>query len=92
MKSQMFKREHVYRKVRNVAPDLIVHFGGLSWRSTGGVGPSKLYLQENDTGPDGCNHSQHGAFVLSTPNLPPVAWRSPGSTPPRYGPPTTATG
>lgn len=31
MKTQVFKSEHVYRKVRNVAPDLIVHFGGLSW-------------------------------------------------------------
>ncbi len=28
----------VYRDVRNVAPDLIVHFGALYWRSIGGVG------------------------------------------------------
>jgi predicted AlkP superfamily phosphohydrolase/phosphomutase len=56
--------------VRNVAPDLIVHFGALYWRSIGGVGYDSLYLQENDTGPDDCNHAQFGAFVLSAPDLP----------------------
>ena len=67
MKTQVFKPEHVYSKVRNVAPDLIVQFRGLSWRSICGVGHSKLYLQDNDTDPDGCNHSKHGAFILSAP-------------------------
>ncbi|HSE51881.1 MAG TPA: alkaline phosphatase family protein, partial [Gemmatimonadales bacterium] len=33
----VFKPEEIYRTVRNVAPDLIVHFGGLSYRSVGGV-------------------------------------------------------
>ena len=55
--------------MRNVAPDLIVHFGGLYWRSIGGVGYPALHIQENDTGPDDCNHAQHGAFVLCAPNL-----------------------
>ena len=32
------KPDDVYRTVRNVAPDLIVHFGGLLWRSIGSVG------------------------------------------------------
>jgi predicted AlkP superfamily phosphohydrolase/phosphomutase len=60
----------VYREVRNVAPDLIVHFGGLSWRSIGGVGYPALQVLENDTGPDDCNHSQHGAFVLAASHSP----------------------
>jgi len=34
-----------------VAPDLIVHFGGLYWRSIGGVGYPGLHLQEHDAGP-----------------------------------------
>ena len=46
---------------RNVAPDLIVHFGGLAWRSVGGVGYATIHVQENDTGPDDCNHAQYGA-------------------------------
>jgi len=47
-----------------------VHFGGLYWRSIGTVGHSKIYVQENDTGPDGCNHAQYGMFILVAPNCP----------------------
>ena len=70
MKSLVFKPEEIYRHVRNVAPDLIVHFGGLYWRSIGTVGHPKIHVQENDTGPDGCNHAQYGVFVLVAPNCP----------------------
>src|SRR5437870_6512597 len=70
LKSLVFKPEEIYRNVRNVAPDLIVHFGGLYWRSIGTVGHSKIHVQENDTGPDGCNHAQYGMFILAAPNCP----------------------
>jgi predicted AlkP superfamily phosphohydrolase/phosphomutase len=63
----VFRPEEVYRMVRNVAPDLIVHFGGLYWRSIGGVGYPAIHLQENDTGPDDCNHAQFGSFILAAP-------------------------
>jgi predicted AlkP superfamily phosphohydrolase/phosphomutase len=66
----VFKPEEVYRQVRNVAPDLIVHFGGLAWRSIGGVGYREVHVRENDTGPDDCNHAQHGAFILAGSNVP----------------------
>jgi predicted AlkP superfamily phosphohydrolase/phosphomutase len=66
----VFKPEEVYRAVRRVAPDLIVHFGGLAWRSVGGVGYPALHVRENDTGPDDCNHAQHGAFILAASNNP----------------------
>ncbi len=71
--TQVFKPEEIYRTVRNVAPDLIVHFGGLYYRSIGGVGygpEATLTVQENDTGPDDCNHAQFGAFILASPTLP----------------------
>jgi len=70
MGTLVYKPEEVYRIVRNVAPDLIVHFGGLYWRSIGGVGYPDVYTQENDTGPDGCNHAQYGVFILAAPNNP----------------------
>lgn len=68
----VFKPEEVYKYVRNVSPDLIVHFGALSWRSIGGVGygPGVVHVQENDTGPDDCNHAQFGAFILASTNNP----------------------
>jgi predicted AlkP superfamily phosphohydrolase/phosphomutase len=66
----VFKPEEIYHKVQNVAPDLIVHFGGLYWRSIGGVGYPTIHVLENDTGPDDCNHAQFGAFILAAPNSP----------------------
>jgi len=68
--TQVFRPEEIYRDVKNVAPDLIVHFGGLYWRSIGGVGYPTIHVQENDTGPDDCNHSQFGSFALAAPGLP----------------------
>ncbi len=70
LNSLVFKPKEIYHTVRNVAPDLIVHFGGLDWRSIGTVGYPNIYVQENDTGPDGCNHAQYGMFVLAAPNCP----------------------
>ncbi len=66
----VFKPEEIYKTVRNVAPDLIVHFGGLAWRSVGGVGYPTIHVRENDTGPDDCNHDQFGAFILTASNSP----------------------
>lgn len=66
----VFEPDKIYKSIRNVAPDLIVHFGGLYWRSIGGVGYPTLHVQENDTGPDGCNHAQLGSFILAAPNSP----------------------
>jgi predicted AlkP superfamily phosphohydrolase/phosphomutase len=66
----VFRPEEIYQKVRNVPPDLIVHFGGLYWRSIGGVGYPNVHILENDTGPDDCNHAQFGAFILAAPHNP----------------------
>jgi predicted AlkP superfamily phosphohydrolase/phosphomutase len=68
--SLVFKPAEIYRHVRNVAPDLIVHFGRLYWRSIGSVGHAEIHVQENDTGPDGCNHAPYGMFILAAPNCP----------------------
>ncbi|MGB9106469.1 MAG: alkaline phosphatase family protein [Terriglobales bacterium] len=68
LNSLVFKPQEIYRYVRNVAPDLVVHFGRLYWRSIGSIGHGRLHLEENDTGPDACNHAQFGAFILAAPN------------------------
>jgi predicted AlkP superfamily phosphohydrolase/phosphomutase len=70
MGTLVFKPDEIYRTVRNVAPDLIAHFGSLYWRSIGGVGYPTFYVQENDTGPDDCNHAQFGSFILAASNNP----------------------
>ena len=68
--TRVFRPEEVYARVEGIAPDLIVHFGDLAWRAIGGVGYGRLHVQENDTGPDDCNHAQLGAFVLAGPEIP----------------------
>jgi predicted AlkP superfamily phosphohydrolase/phosphomutase len=70
MNNVVFKPDEIYRNLRNVAPDLIVHFGDLYWRSIGGVGYRDFHVQENDTGPDDCNHAQFGSFILASSNNP----------------------
>jgi predicted AlkP superfamily phosphohydrolase/phosphomutase len=62
--------EQVYRQVHNVAPDLIVEFGALSWRSIGTIGHGRIHIEGNDTGPDDSNHDQYGAFILAAPGIP----------------------
>jgi predicted AlkP superfamily phosphohydrolase/phosphomutase len=56
--------EHAYRVVRGLAPDLIVLFANLSWRSLGTIGHGRLWLVGNDTGVDEANHAQDGLYVL----------------------------
>jgi predicted AlkP superfamily phosphohydrolase/phosphomutase len=68
--TRVFRPEEIYRSVRRIAPDLIVHFGDLLWRSIGGVGYPGLHVRENDSGPDDCNHAQFGAFILAAPGSP----------------------
>lgn len=68
--TQVFNPEQIYREVRGVAPDLIVHFGGLSWRASGGVGYPDLHIFEDETGADDSNHAQDGSFILVAPGNP----------------------
>ncbi len=70
LRSLVFKPEQIYHMVKNIAPDLIVHFGALYWRSIGGVGYPTIHVLENDTGPDDCNHAQFGSFILAASNSP----------------------
>jgi predicted AlkP superfamily phosphohydrolase/phosphomutase len=67
MGSVAFKPEDLYQEVRNVAPDLMVYFGGLTWRSIGSFGLPEIYTFENDIGPDDANHAQDGVFILWDP-------------------------
>jgi predicted AlkP superfamily phosphohydrolase/phosphomutase len=61
----VLKPQDVYPEVRGVAPDLIVYFGDLAWRSVGSVGNRSIYTYENDTGPDGANHDRAGVWAMA---------------------------
>jgi predicted AlkP superfamily phosphohydrolase/phosphomutase len=65
--SVAYKPEEIYTEVNNIAPDLIVYFGNLSWRSVGSLGLNRIHTFENDTGPDDANHAQEGLYILYHP-------------------------
>ncbi len=67
LNTHVFKPEEVYQQVNGVAPDLMVYFGDLHWRSVGTLGHGKHYTFENDTGPDDANHAINGMFILHEP-------------------------
>ncbi len=67
MDTRVYRPEQIYAEVRGDAPDLMVYFDDLWWRSAGTVGHGALYLSENDTGPDDAVHDYDGIFVMSTP-------------------------
>jgi predicted AlkP superfamily phosphohydrolase/phosphomutase len=68
--TRVFKPEEIYPVVNGIAPDLIVYFGDLNWRSLGSIGNPTLWSFENDTGPDDANHAQFGMFILYDPQDP----------------------
>jgi predicted AlkP superfamily phosphohydrolase/phosphomutase len=63
--NKALKPEDLYGTTNGVAPDLIVLFGGLRWRSVGSLGHDSVYTFENDTGPDEANHAEFGIFIMN---------------------------
>lgn len=63
------KPEEIYREINNIAPDLIVYFGNLRWRSVGSLGLNRIHSFENDTGPDDANHAQEGLYIYYDPKI-----------------------
>ncbi|MBN2103306.1 alkaline phosphatase family protein [bacterium] len=68
MNTKIFFPDQIYRETKNIPPDMIVYFGNLYWRSVGSLGYDSWYTDENDTGPDSCNHAQNGIFILFDPS------------------------
>ncbi len=58
------KPEEIYDDPQGEYPDLMVYFDDLSYRSAGSIGNHRLFLEENDTGPDGAVHDWNGAFIM----------------------------
>jgi predicted AlkP superfamily phosphohydrolase/phosphomutase len=68
--TKVHKPQDLYPEVNGIAPDLIVYWGDLDWRSVGQVGMGRIHTFENDTGPDDANHDYHGIFVMADPARP----------------------
>ncbi|MGA1264947.1 MAG: alkaline phosphatase family protein [Prochlorothrix sp.] len=65
-----YRPQEIYQRVRGMAPDLLVYFDNLAWRSVGSVGHGSLYTANNDTGPDDANHAPLGLMIYYDPQRP----------------------
>ena len=65
--SVAYRPEEIYQEVNNIAPDLIVYFGNLNWRSVGSLGLNTIHTFKNDIGPDDANHAQEGLYIYYDP-------------------------
>lgn len=63
MDTHVYRPHEIYRSVKGIAPDMMVYFDDLLWRSVGTIGYDDIYTYENDTGPDDANHAQNGIFI-----------------------------
>ena len=85
--TRVIKPQDVYPKVRGVAPDLLVYFGDLEWRSVGMVNMEggDIFTYENDTGPDGAQPRQDRRVRAEQPPGP-AHGQDRGPQPDRRGP------
>jgi len=63
----VLKPEEAYPECKGDPPDLMVYFDDLYWRSAGTMGHGRLYLLENDTGPDDAVHDKMGLYIYYDP-------------------------
>ena len=68
MNTKVFKPQDLFETIRGDAPDLLVYFDDLKWRSAGTVGYKSMYLDENVTGPDDAVHDYNGVFIIYDPS------------------------
>jgi predicted AlkP superfamily phosphohydrolase/phosphomutase len=67
--TRVYRPESLWPTRQGIAPDLVVYFGDLAWRSNGSIGSDSIYSFDNDTGPDDANHTRHGIFIMAGPHM-----------------------
>jgi len=65
--NKVYTPYELYPQVRGDAPDLLVYFDNLNWRSAGTIGWDTVYLSENDRGPDDAVHDWNGVLAIYDP-------------------------
>ena len=66
-RNEVYTPYELYPEVRGDPPDLMVYLDNLSWRPAGTIGWNRLYLPENDRGPDDAVHDWIGVFTIYDP-------------------------
>ena len=65
--TRVYKPQQLYKILNGKPCDLVAYFDDLAYRSAGTVGHRKIFLDENDTGPDDAMHDWEGVFVMYDP-------------------------
>jgi predicted AlkP superfamily phosphohydrolase/phosphomutase len=65
--TKTYRPETLYKILNGDVSDLMVYFDDLSYRSAGTVGHKKLFLDENDLGPDDAMHDWDCVFIEYSP-------------------------
>ena len=60
----------LYPTARGLPPDLMLYAGNLSLRAAATVGWGRVWLKDNDTGPDGANHASYGVYAAAVKEAP----------------------
>jgi len=66
-KTKVYRPKQLYKTLKGNSCDLAAYFDDLAYRSAGTVGHRKIFLEENDTGPDDAVHDWEGVFVEYSP-------------------------
>lgn len=75
LKNIVATAQELYGNPQGDTPDLLGFFGGLSWRPGGTIGHNKIYIHENDTGPDDGVHDWHGVYAFWQPSMKGCGWQ-----------------
>ena len=63
LKNQVYKPEEIYTEINNIAPDLMVYFNDLEWRSIGNLGFDSYIIPSNKLQPYSANHTKEGICI-----------------------------
>ena len=61
--TKVYRPEELFTELKGGPSDLMAYFDDLSFRSAATVGHKKIFLEENDTGPDDAVHDWDGVFI-----------------------------
>ncbi len=68
IKNNIYKPEDIYAEVNNIAPDLMVYFNDLAWRSIGSLGHDSYIIPADKLEPYSANHTKQGILISNQGN------------------------
>ena len=64
---RFLRPKELYADLQGCAPDMLIYLANLRWRAIASVGWDTPLVDNNDRGPDGANHDEHGVIMMRGP-------------------------